>query len=183
MKHFVQKKDFLEVSGSWMIWLWRNSPGKLHLKIKSSGRHWKNLPSDLSSLLGKTVSQITYLSIADHARDTQLRWTVLIVLFPDFTWKWGAVALPVPLVRLNLSVAPHHSLPTWPWAPVSPPARAHHTDPWLGRAGEIFKKYLKSTGHEAPSAFLLAELLFSFSAIYWLPKLDERPSWADNNST
>lgn len=114
--------------------------------------------------------------------DTQLRWTVLIVLFPDFTWKWGAVALPVPLVRLNLSVAPHHSLLTWPWAPVSPPARAHRTDPRLGRAGEIFKKYLKSTGHEAPSAFLLAELLFSFSAVYWLPKFDERPSWADNNS-
>lgn len=67
MKHFVQKKDFLEVSGSWVIWLWSNSPGKLYLKIKSSGRHWKNLPSDLSSLLGKTVSQITYLSIADHA--------------------------------------------------------------------------------------------------------------------
>lgn len=46
----------------------------------------------------------------------------------------------------------------------------------VGKGREIFKKYFKCTGHEAPSAFLLTELLFFFfSVIYWLPKFDERP--------
>ena len=62
---------------------------------------------------------------------------------------------------------------------MSPSARAPHAAPWVdlvsgGRAGkdrEIFKKYLKSTGHEASPALLLTELLSSFSVIYWLPKV------------
>lgn len=65
MKHFVQNKDFLEAGGSLMIWLWRNSPGKPENKV--IWETLKNLPPDMNSLLGKTVSQITTLSMADHA--------------------------------------------------------------------------------------------------------------------
>lgn len=36
-----------------MIWLWINSPGKLHLKIKSSGRHWKKIIIRSEQLAGE----------------------------------------------------------------------------------------------------------------------------------
>lgn len=58
---------------------------------------------------------------------------------------------------------------------MSPSIRALHAAPWVdlvsggmvGKDKQIFKEYLKSTGHEvSPALFLL-----SFSVIYWLPKV------------
>lgn len=112
-----------------MIWLWRNSPGKLHLKIQSHlGDKEGTYHQIWAACWGKLYLKSPLWAWLTMPEDTKLRWTVLIALFPDFTWKWDADALPVPLIRLDLDH--HHSSLTWLWAPVSLPACAHHTHPW-----------------------------------------------------
>lgn len=169
-----------------MIWLWRNSPGKLHLKIQSHlGDKEGTYHQIWAACWGKLYLKSPLWAWLNMPEDTKLRWTVLIALFPDFTWKWDADALPVPLIRLDLDH--HHSSLTWLWAPVSLPACAHHTHPWKvlvsgwerqGNFQEISQMH-RTWGSISFSA--RRSTFFSFSVIYWLPKFDERSLWAGNS--
>lgn len=127
MKHFVQKK---RLSRGWGViddLALKKHPGKLHLKIKSIGRHWKNLPSDLSSLLGKTESQITTFSMADHASGHTIKMNS-----PGCFVSWFHMEM-----RCRCTASPSHK-GIWPFTTVYWPGcehlyhlqLVHTTDPW-----------------------------------------------------
>lgn len=163
-----------------MVWLWRNNPGELHLKIKSSGRHWKELITRLEQLAGENC-------ISNHLFEHgwPCHGHTIKMNSPDCFVFWFHVEM-----RCSCTASPSRKvefvsgpLPQFPDLAGSTTLTLGRSWFQVGKGREIFKKHLKSIGHEAPSAFSAVSCRTTFFFFCYL--LASKVWWtlqADNNS-